>query len=260
MTKRNRAKAFRELRFSDDFMFCKVMSSDMALCREVIEVCLGQKIGCLQNLRAQEVRKAVSDGRGVRLDIYADDNENRGIDVEMQKKNSNNIPERSRYYLRMMDTRTLKTGDDLRKLKDAYVIFITQFNIFPEKGLHRYTLRTRILEDCSLEWDDRQTILILCTQADQDDVSGDLLALLEYIRTDIPCSELTQKIENAVEEAKMNEEWEDEYSIYADRIFDAIEEGRMEERANTERERLRAEAAEKKLAELEKRLRELEKN
>jgi len=279
---------YRELTFSDDFMFCKVMSSHPELCKKVIEVCLGHPIGSLVSLRSQNVQQAVSDGRGVRLDIIAEDDDNRLMDVEMQKKNQHNIPERSRYYLGMMDVVSLKSGEDFRNLRDSYVIFITKFNLFPEKNLHRYTVRSGVIEYPEAEWNDRRSVIVLCANANDNNVPEKLKCFLD-----------TAQIENIVEEARMNDDWFNEYAIYVDRIADErIEarqegfeeghaegfeegraegfekghaegltqgiaegraEGRAEELANTQRERQRAETAEKEVAMLRAELAALKK-
>ena len=41
------AKSYEELRFTDDFMFGKVME-DRELCRDVLECLLGEKVGELR--------------------------------------------------------------------------------------------------------------------------------------------------------------------------------------------------------------------
>ena len=46
-------KMFDELRFSDDFMFGKVME-DMELCRDVLEVLLQRHVGKLTEIQTQK--------------------------------------------------------------------------------------------------------------------------------------------------------------------------------------------------------------
>ena len=50
MIDKNKIKNFEELRFSDDFMFGKVME-DLNLCREVLECLLEKPIGELKEIQ-----------------------------------------------------------------------------------------------------------------------------------------------------------------------------------------------------------------
>lgn len=83
--------------------------------------------------------------------------------------------------------------------------------------------------------------------------------MFRYIMTGIPMDELTEKLQKAVEAGLRNEKWRSEYMkelLHDDDIREegrakGREEGREEERANTERERARADALEVKVRELE---------
>ena len=37
-------KTYQELTFADDFMFCKILSSDSDLCKRLVELLLGVKV------------------------------------------------------------------------------------------------------------------------------------------------------------------------------------------------------------------------
>lgn len=74
---------YQSLRFSDDFLFCKILTENEDITRELLELILGIKIGRIQ-INKQEVIDLTADGRGIRLDVYAEDEENEVFDVEMQ--------------------------------------------------------------------------------------------------------------------------------------------------------------------------------
>ena len=76
-------------------------------------------------------------------------------------------------------------------------------------------------------------------------------ALYRYIMTGEPLDELTGKLHKAVEAGRRNEKWRSEYMKELLHDDDMREEGRAEERANTEREKANAER-EKVNAEREK--------
>ena len=83
-------------------------------------------------------------------------------------------------------------------------------------------------------------------------------ALYRYIMTGEAVDELTEKLQEAVEAGRRNEKWRAEYMKELLHEDDIREEGRAEERANTEREKARADALEVK-AEREKAKAEKEK-
>ncbi|MBQ1424275.1 MAG: transposase, partial [Lachnospiraceae bacterium] len=97
------AKRFEELTFRDNFMFEQVMS-DAELCREVLEVLLGEPIGKLIPAESEKTIGYIADGKQIRLDILTEDlTAGTMYDTEMQKLNNRRIEElalgkRSRYY------------------------------------------------------------------------------------------------------------------------------------------------------------------
>ena len=95
-------KNFEELRFSDDFMFCRVME-DSALCREVLECLLQHPVA---DIGATEIQKEIrhsSETKMIRLDVFNEDRDGVLYDTELQNLNkksvvSHQLPRRSRYY------------------------------------------------------------------------------------------------------------------------------------------------------------------
>ena len=77
-------KDYKDLKFIDDFIFCKILSTNSKLCKELIELILAIKI---KDINVSESPKAVNqtyDGKGVRFDVYLEDNTNTIYDIEMQ--------------------------------------------------------------------------------------------------------------------------------------------------------------------------------
>ena len=65
-----RAKRYEELTFADDFMFCKILQNEQDLCKKLVEIILGRKIGEIVQKEKQKCIEITSDGRGVRFDVY----------------------------------------------------------------------------------------------------------------------------------------------------------------------------------------------
>ena len=82
------AKAYEELTFSDDFMFCKVLSTDLELCKDILQMILDVKIREVRLSEAQKSVEITPDGRGIRFDVYVEDENNTVFDLEMQRRYS----------------------------------------------------------------------------------------------------------------------------------------------------------------------------
>lgn len=251
------AKNYEELTITDDFMFGKVME-DKVLCHDLLECLLGQPVGELQDVQSERRFRYTSDGKPIRLDVYTGDNEHT-YDTEMQNLNHHTIeelelPKRSRFYQSMMDADFLMKGNSYRKLKEGRILFLCTFDPFGQ-GHAKYSFENRCREESELVLSDGTEKLFFNCSCRSEDVPEELRALYEYIQEGKVNSELTGRLEEAVEKARRNEKWRSEYVkelILEDDIREeGRAEGRAEERANTEREKARADALEAKVRELE---------
>ena len=77
-------------------------------------------------------------GRGVRFDVFARDSKGREYDIEIQRADRGAEPKRARYNSALMDANALKPGEDVGKLRDVYVIFITENDVMGD-GLDAYS-------------------------------------------------------------------------------------------------------------------------
>ena len=74
-------KAYSELTFADDFMFCKILTSQPDLCKELLELILEIKIRKIEFPEAQKDIKHTYNGRSIRLDVYVEDDHNTIYDM-----------------------------------------------------------------------------------------------------------------------------------------------------------------------------------
>ena len=81
---------------ANNFIFYKVMRHHPEACKHLIEMLLGIKIQKME-MHNEETIEHDYDSHGIRLDVYVKDSEHI-YDVEMQMTNTNDLPERSRYY------------------------------------------------------------------------------------------------------------------------------------------------------------------
>ena len=262
-----RSKSYEELTFADDFMFCTILQNEPDLCKELVEIILGRKIGEIVETEKQKSIEITADGRGVRFDVYLEDDTDSMYDIEMQKTDPENLPRRTRYYQGMLDLNQMERGAKFRELKKSVIIFICLENPYEDYGLHKYSFRPICMEAEELELDDGTNRIILSAQGDKDDISAELKALLNYIAGKVPESDFTRRLDDQVKRYRENKERRAVYMTLLERDEMMREEGRAEERVRTEAEarradaeKERADAAEERARRLEKQLAELIKN
>lgn len=255
-------KKFEDLTFSDDFMFCKVLQKNQDLCKELLELVIGEPIGELVTVNKQHPVEITSDRRGVRFDVYSKDDASKVYDIEMQNAPKDHLPKRTRYIQGMMDLEELERGKPFSGLGKSYVIFICNFNIRPEYGRHRYLFKNLCADDPEIELGDETEKIFLCTEGTADDISDEMKEFLDYVAGKRKEGDFVSRLDSAVAELKFDPFVLKEYMDYREHMDDAreegraegLEEGRAEERVNTEREKLRADAAEKELKRLKEEL------
>ena len=245
------AKKYEELTFNDDLMFCRILEEKPALCRELLELVLDHKVGELVSVNPQKPIEITANGKGVRFDVYAEGSDSEIYDIEMQNASVDSIAKRSRYSQGMIDLNLIKRGSHYSELNRSYVIYICRFNIFKEGELHKYSFRNLCIEDPQIELGDETEKIFLCAEGTSDDVSEKMQAFLRYIASGTPSDSFTNELENEVKKARDHIQWRTEYMTFLEQLEKEREEGRAEERVNTEREKARADA-EKSRADAEK--------
>ena len=228
--KRQPGKRYEELTFSDDFMFCKILQNDPELCRELLELILGRKVTEVLHVEQQKPIEITADAKGVRFDVYLDDDRDNVYLIEMQTTRKKNLPKRIRYYQGMLDLNQIERGAEYEELKKSCIIFICLDNPFPKKGRHLYTFKNVCLEDPELLLPDETVKIILSAQGHMKDVSKEMEAFLQYLITHKAASDLTARIENAVETARQHKRWRGEYMTLYEKYREYLEEGREEGR------------------------------
>ena len=96
-------KNYEELDFTDDFMFCKVLTNNPELCHELLELVIGKKVGKFTRLDKQKPIEITADGKGIRFDVYSEDEQDIVYDCEMQTSCNDNLPKSTIYYHGMID-------------------------------------------------------------------------------------------------------------------------------------------------------------
>ena len=212
------AKAYEELKISDDFMYGKV-TEDLELTRMLLEMATGRKIEKVYLAENQKTIIATMEGKDVRLDSYVEDEQNVVYDSEMHNRSNEDtksdpqLPKRSRYYQGMIDIHILEGGARYQELKQSYIVFFCTFDPFG-KGLKRYTFENTCIEDPSLKLDDKSTKIFFNTKGIKDGTektTAEQKAFLHYVETGEATDELTKRIDGKVKEIRANKKWRSAY-------------------------------------------------
>ena len=174
-------RSLKDLNLLDRFLFAQAMEDEENM-RLILEIILGREI-VLKHLPQTEKEARTSPlYRSIRLDVIAADDQDNIYDTEVQKRNTRNLPRRSRYYEGFISTHMLPPGEvDFDQLKDSYVIIIAPFDIFG-KDRYRYTFRMKCDEIPELILGDGDIRIFLNTRGTNDDqVSPELVELLHYM-------------------------------------------------------------------------------
>lgn len=219
------SKAWEDLNFSDNFIFCKVMQ-DKEICKEMLEILLNIRIEKINYLQAENPIENFYDSRGIRLDVYVKDSK-RIFDLEIQTGNYDDLILRSRYYLSASDVATTKRRTKFKNLKETYIIFICRDDPFG-CNIPRYTKHSNFLETDILKYNDKtHNVFYNCSawKQEKDVKVREVLKFIYELKAD---SKFTQKLETATDYAKANSIFKDEYMYLEDVIEEEKELAREE--------------------------------
>ena len=198
------ATSLQDLTLMNDFIFSVVMQQEQ-FCKPLLEYILKVKIRKIDYVKDQEtIESSVPTAKSVRLDVYVEDNEGTVYDLEVQTTNKRNLGKRTRYYQSMIDIRVLEKGQDYKKLKKSFVIFICNYDPFG-KSRYIYTFRNRCDEDNGVLLEDDATKIIINTKGTIGDISDELKAVIQYLDSGVASTEYTKALDAEVESVKSDE-------------------------------------------------------
>ena len=220
-------KRFEELTIADDFMFGKV-TADERVSRVLLETLLQRPVGELSEVTAQKELRRYKDGKYIRMDLYTIEDRS-VIEAEMQNKGNQSVRslslgKRSRYYQSMIDTDFLDKGRPYNELPQSTIIFICTFDPFG-MGRWRYTFRNVCVDgddsgskdglpggrDDLLELGDEAARIFFNCTSEGGEAPGDIQGFYEYVISGRVSTDATRIIDEAVQRARLNEDWRGEY-------------------------------------------------
>jgi predicted transposase/invertase (TIGR01784 family) len=203
-------KEYRQLDFTDNFMFCKVIANNPELCRHMLELILGKKIKKVSIKTAEKTIDVTPQAKSIRMDVYLDDDAGTVYDLEMQTTKERNLPKRLRYYQGMVDLNLIQKGEDYDDLPETVILFICTFDFF-KKGLPFYVFENRCEAMPELLLGDGAKKVFVNPDGSRESLSREAAGLLDYIRDGKPTDEFTSELEQEVKKARTHKDWEVEY-------------------------------------------------
>lgn len=235
MAKQNKIKPLQELTLLSRFLFDETME-DLEACQAMLEISLESDHAItLYSSESEKEMRTNPELRIARLDIFAQDEEERIYNAEMQGKNTGNLPKRSRYYQAHLDVTLLELGEtDFNAINDSYMIVIAAFDLFG-KGKYKYTFKMSCEEDPSIKLEDGAVRIFLNTKGtDPEGISQELIDFLKYVerpdteQVKASGSPRIEKIHKRVSKIKASEEMGVKYMQEWEEKIYIREEGRAE--------------------------------
>ena len=227
-------KQFKNLTIQDDFMFAKVMTANLELTKKAIEVITERKVEDIQFHKAQYTSNPYIEAKGTRFDVLLEGDDVR-YDIEMQVRKQNDLTQRNTYYTSMLVVDSLRKGMSYKELPHIFVIFICIFDSF-DVGKERYIASERLCSEGKDITDevnynggyDKIYLNAGPVKPTHTEGNKDLTNFLEYIRNNVISDELTEEMNNLVENTRINAEVELEYMTLEEKLNEFKAEGREE--------------------------------
>ena len=131
-----------------------------------------QKGLSVQKVHAQHDVKNLQ-GRSIRLDIVATDENGRVYNIEIQRSDKGACIKRARYNSSLLDANVTEPGDDYENLIETYIIFITENDVL-KAGLPIYHI-DRTIKETGVMFGDEAHIIYVNSQIKDETELGKLM-------------------------------------------------------------------------------------
>lgn len=200
------AEKWERATLADNFIFCKVMTSNPDLCKELLELLLNIKIERIEIPVAERSFKVDYDSKGIRFDVYVKDGTGRCFDIEIQTTNRTNLAKRARYYQGLMDVDSLVSGADYSELNESYVIFLCMEDAFGN-GLPVYDFHQVCKQDSEVLLNDGTHKVFFNASKYDKMPTESLREFFKFLNGLNAASDFTDQLEQKVRYAKTNAQW-----------------------------------------------------
>ena len=193
------------------------------VCMELLEILLEMEIDHIE-MRGEETVEIDFGSKGIRLDVYAK-NSTQAFNLEMQAADTDELPERTRYYQSALDLDDLNAGTDYKDLKTSYIIFICIPDIFG-KGLGKYTFENLCIEDSKIKLNDRAYKYFFIAKNYDKLLNEEQKAFLRLVTSNESTSLFADKVSKLVDNAKQNTQWRKQFMDFQHYMSQSFREGK----------------------------------
>ena len=220
-------KDWWDLTFTDDYMFKRVMKNKH-ICTKTLNKFLSWHVDDISYFEDEKPLQSSYDGKGVRLDVYIEDDICRSYDLEMQmrKVTEKDFPaftshqqamivlaKRMRFYQGELDASRLQKGGLYSDLRPTVIIFFCPFKVF-DGSRHIYRFKTLCVDEPTLVFPDECEKIVISSKGRKNDITPDTQAFLEYLEGKISDDPLVQEIEHEIHKVKQQKQEERDYMSY----------------------------------------------
>ena len=215
-------KIIASLTLMDD-LFMQVVLEEQACTEYILQTILDNTS---LKLKEQRLQKRLSNlhGRALVLDCLCTDDKGLLYNIEVQNASNGAIPKRARYHAALMDTHSLKKGQNFSKLPESYVIFITDKDVLGE-GEQLYQIE-RVIRKSGNLFKDGSHILYFNTARQEDNALGKLARDFKEANPKEIQSEVLSHRVASLKEGKLDREGEKKMNVLLEKYRKkAVEEG-----------------------------------
>lgn len=180
--------------------------------KPLLEHILDIKIKSIRIAETEKSMKERFESKGIRLDLYIEDQDGVIYDVEVQTSDQKNLPQRMRYYQGMLDLTFFPAGADYNEMRKSYIIFICNFDPY-DRERYIYTFEGRCIEELDLPVGDDARKVIVNTKGTKGDISPELKEVIIYLDREKITGPYSQELDDAVNALKSSEERRQEYMM-----------------------------------------------
>lgn len=207
------AEKWEQATLADNFIFCKVMTANPDLCKELLELLLNIKIERIEIPVAERSFKVDYDSKGIRFDVYVKDGTGRCFDIEIQTTNRTNLAKRARYYQGLMDVDSLVSGADYSELNESYVIFLCMEDAFGN-GLPVYDFHQVCKQNSDILFNDGTHKVFFNASKYDKMPTESLREFFKFLNGLNAASDFTDQLEQKVRYAKANAQWRHKFMTW----------------------------------------------
>lgn len=237
-------KDWWDLTFTDDYMF-KCVMKNKDICIKTLNRFLPWNIRDITYYEDEKPLQSHYEGKGVRLDVYVEDDVHRSYDLEMQVRKVREQPphpstdtaapstvlaKRMRFYQGELDVDQLVKGGLYSELRPTVILFFCPFEVF-DGSRHVYRFRTICADEPKLIFPDEVEKIVISSRGHMNDIPPNVQSFLEYLEGTVSDDPLVQEIEQEIHTVKQRKQEERDYMSYLMNIREEREEARAEGKA-----------------------------